>query len=195
MSGVVGLTVLLGGARSGKSSLAVDIGTRYDGPVTYIATAPGIATAPALDDDMAERIERHIAERPPEWTTIEERTDLIAALDGTGGSLAIVDCLTLWTSNMMWEGRSDAEIERRAVHTARHAAARSAPVVVVSNEVGLGVHPETDLGRRYRDVLGRVNQAWVAESTRSLFLVAGRAFALRDPLHYFTADSGAHLDP
>jgi adenosylcobinamide kinase/adenosylcobinamide-phosphate guanylyltransferase len=185
VSGVLGLTVLLGGARSGKSSLAVDIGTRYDGPVTFIATAPGIATAPALDDDMTERIERHVAERPSEWTTIEERTDLVAALDAAGQSLAIVDCLTLWTSNMMWEGRSDTEIQSRALETARHAAVRSAPVVVVSNEVGLGVHPETDLGRRYRDVLGWVNQAWVAESTRSLFLVAGRALELRDPFHSF----------
>jgi len=189
MSGVVGLTVLLGGARSGKSSLAVDIGERYDGPVTYIATAP------ALDADMSERIERHVAERPPEWTTIEERTDLVGAMVAAGDSLAIIDCLTLWTSNMMWEGRSDAEIQRRAIEAARHAAVRSAPVVVVTNEVGLGVHPETELGRRYRDVLGRVNQAWVGASTRSLFLVAGRAFALRDPLHYFAADSGEHLDP
>jgi adenosylcobinamide kinase / adenosylcobinamide-phosphate guanylyltransferase len=183
VSGLVGLTVLLGGARSGKSTLAVDIGSRYEGPVTYVATAP--ATGPAVDDDMAERIERHIAERPPAWTTIEERTDLIAALDAAGASLAIVDCLTLWTSNMMWEGRSDLEIERRAVEAARHAAARAAPVVVVTNEVGLGVHPETELGRRYRDVLGRVNQAWVAESTRSLLLVAGRALELRDPFHWF----------
>jgi adenosylcobinamide kinase / adenosylcobinamide-phosphate guanylyltransferase len=183
VSGLVGLTVLLGGARSGKSTLAVDIGSRYEGPVTYVATAP--ATGPAVDDDMAERIERHVAERPPAWTTIEERTDLIAALDAAGASLAIVDCLTLWTSNMMWEGRSDLEIERRAVEAARHAAARAAPVVVVTNEVGLGVHPETELGRRYRDVLGRVNQAWVAESTRSLLLVAGRALELRDPFHWF----------
>jgi adenosylcobinamide kinase / adenosylcobinamide-phosphate guanylyltransferase len=187
MGDVVGLTVLLGGARSGKSTLAVDLGRRYDGPVAYVATAPGITTGPALDDDMAERIERHIAERPPEWTTIEERTDLIAALDAAGESLAIIDCLTLWTSNMMWEGRSDAEIQDVALQTARHAVGRSAPVVVVSNEVGLGVHPETDLGRRYRDVLGRVNQAWVAESTRSLFLVAGRALELRDPFGWFDA--------
>lgn len=181
---VLGLTVLLGGARSGKSSLAVDIGLRFDGPVTYIATAP------ALDDDMAERIERHVAERPPEWTTIEERTDLVGALDAAGGSLAIIDCLTLWTSNMMWEGRSDTEIQDRALRSARHAAARSAPVVVVSNEVGLGVHPETDLGQRYRDVLGWVNQAWVGESTRSLFLVAGRALALHDPFDHL----GKHID-
>jgi adenosyl cobinamide kinase/adenosyl cobinamide phosphate guanylyltransferase len=186
----VGLTVLLGGARSGKSSLAVDIGLRYDGPVTYIATAPRSTTGPALDEDMAERIERHVAERPPEWTTIEECTDLIAAMDAAGESLAIVDCLTLWTSNMMWEGRSDTEIRDLALRSARHAAARSAPVVVVSNEVGLGVHPETDLGRRYRDVLGRVNQAWVGESTRSLFLVAGRALALHDPFDHL----GKHLD-
>ena len=180
----VGLTVLLGGARSGKSSLAVDIGLRHDGPVTYIATAP------ALDQDMTDRIERHRTERPPEWTTIEERTDLVGALIAAGDSLAIIDCLTLWTSNVMWEGRSDAEIQELAVGAARQAAARSVPVVAVTNEVGLGIHPETDLGRRYRDVLGRVNQAWAGESTRSLLLVAGRALELRDPFH----DPGEYLD-
>ncbi|HYN33072.1 MAG TPA: bifunctional adenosylcobinamide kinase/adenosylcobinamide-phosphate guanylyltransferase [Ilumatobacteraceae bacterium] len=180
----MGLTVLLGGARSGKSSLAVEIGMRHAGPVTYIATAP------ALDQDMADRIDRHIAERPPEWTTIEERTNLIGAMTAAGDSLAIIDCLTLWTSNVMWEGRGDAEIRELAVAAARHAAARAIPVVAVTNEVGLGVHPETDLGRRYRDVLGRVNQAWAAESTRTLFLVAGRALELHDPLH----DAGKYLD-
>lgn len=180
----MGLTVLLGGARSGKSSLAVDIGARYDGPVTYIATAP------ALDEDMSDRIDRHRAERPTGWTTIEEQIDLVGALHAAGDSLAIIDCLTLWTSNVMWEGRSDAEIQELAVRAARHAAARSAPVVAVSNEVGLGIHPETDLGRRYRDVLGRVNQAWAGESTRSFLLVAGKALELHDPFH----DTGEFLD-
>ncbi len=185
MSGrAVGLTVLLGGARSGKSSLALDIGLRHDGPVTYIATAT------ALDEDMADRIDRHRAERPPGWTTIEERTDLVGAMNAAGDSLAIVDCLTLWTSNVMWEGRSDAEIHELAVEAARHAARRSAPVVAVTNEVGLGIHPETDLGRRYRDVLGRVNQVWAGESTRSLLLVAGKVLELRDPFD----DPGEYLD-
>ncbi len=180
----MGLTVLLGGARSGKSSLAVEIGLRHAGPVTYIATAP------ALDQDMADRIDRHIAERPPEWATIEEHTDLIGAMTVSGDSLAIIDCLTLWTSNVMWEGRSDTEIQEMAVAAARHAAARSAPVIAVTNEVGLGIHPETDLGRRYRDALGRVNQAWAGELTRSLFLVAGKALELHDPFH----DTGKYLD-
>ena len=157
---------------------------RHDGPVTYIATAP------ALDQDMADRIDRHIAERPPEWTTIEEQTDLVDAMTLAGDSLAIIDCLTLWTSNVMWEGRSDTEIQDLAGAAARHAAARSAPVVAVTNEVGLGIHPETELGRRYRDVLGRVNQVWAGESTRSLFLVAGKALELHDPFH----DAGKYLD-
>lgn len=178
----MGLTVLLGGARSGKSSLAVDLGLRHDGEVVFVATAP------ALDDDMSERIERHRAERPEAWTTVEERTDLIGAMQAAADSLVIIDCLTLWTSNMMWEGRSDAEIQNQAIAAARVAAGRSAPVITVTNEVGLGIHPETDLGRRYRDLLGRVNQAWVGESARSLLLVAGRALDLHDPLRFLRED-------
>ena len=172
------LTLLIGGARSGKSSLAVDIGHRHHAagiPVTYIATAS------ALDDDMAQRIERHRAERPPSWVTIEEPTDLVGALDRVDAGLAVIDCLTLWTSNLMWREFSDESIQRLAIDTAAVAAARDEPTVVITNEVGLGIHPDTDLGRRYRDVLGRVNQIWAAVADTSLLLVAGRATRLDDP--------------
>ena len=91
----------------------------------------------------------------------------------------IIDCLTLWTSNLMWDGCSDADIATRAAAAARCAAGRD--VVAVSNEVGSGIHPDTDLGRRYRDTLGRVNQAWVGASSQALLVVAGRALDLRDP--------------
>ncbi len=170
------LTLLLGGARSGKSALAVDLGRRHGGDVVYIATAPPV------DDEMTERIERHRVERPDHWSTIEEETDLSGALDRAADALVIVDCLTLWTSNLLWGDAADEAIRERAADDARRAAKRTAATIVISNEVGLGIHPATDLGRRYRDVLGRVNQEWAAVATTSLLLVAGRAIPLDDPL-------------
>ena len=169
------LTLLLGGARSGKSALAVEIGRRHPGPVTFIATSP-----PAIDGDLSGRIARHRAERPP-WRTIEEPLDLAAALAAAGTDLAIVDCLTLWVNNLLRRGDDDATIEATAASVAATTAARGRPTVVITNEVGLGVHPTTELGRRYRDLLGRVNQRWAAAADTALLLVAGRALALTDP--------------
>jgi adenosyl cobinamide kinase/adenosyl cobinamide phosphate guanylyltransferase len=179
------LVVLIGGARSAKSSLAVEWGRRTGETITYIATAPRPEdTGPddaGHDADMAERVGRHRLERPAEWTTVEETVDLAGAIDNAGGTPVIIDCLTLWTSNLMWIGRSDADIDELATRTAERAAGYGRPVLAITNEVGLGVHPETELGRRYRDVLGRVNQRWVATAERSVMLVAGRAIELGDP--------------
>jgi len=170
------LTLLVGGARSGKSALAVDLGRRHDGAVTYVATCP------PDDDDLRARIARHRAERPG-WPTIEEPLDLVGALDAVpAGELAIVDCLTLWVSNLLARGDDDAAVDARAGETADAAMRRQAPTIVISNEVGLGVHPSTELGRRYRDVLGRVNQTWARRAGTTLLLVAGRAVRLDDPL-------------
>ena len=173
------LTVLLGGARSGKSSMAVEMGIRYGGPVAYIATAA------ALDDDMAQRIRRHQDERPPEWHTIEEPLDLIAAIDAAQAvapdTLTIIDCLTLWTTNMLMIDHTDEEIRATSDLVATRAAASPTPIVAISNEVGLGVHPDSDLGRRYRDIHGWVNQSWTRAAGEALFLVAGRVLRLEDP--------------
>ena len=169
-----GLTVLLGGARSGKSALAVEMGRRHAGGVTFLATSPPI------DGDLADRIARHRAERPA-WPTIEEPHDVAGALTGAGDDLVIVDCLTLWVNNLLHRGDADADIEALSRSTAAGAAERAGPTVVITNEVGLGVHPETELGRRYRDVLGRVNQHWVQAADVALLLVAGRAVPLSDP--------------
>ncbi len=173
MASLAALTFLIGGARSGKSSMAVELGRRHDGPVTVIATL-----VPA-DDALVARVTRHRAERP-EWPTIEEPHDLVGAL-GRADGLAIVDCLTLWVSNLMLRGDGDDAIDDAASVAADAAGQRGGPTVVVSNEVGLGVHPETELGIRYRDVLGRVNQRFAARADTSLLLVAGRAVALADP--------------
>jgi adenosylcobyric acid synthase len=166
---VSGLTFLLGGARSGKSALALSLAG--DGPVTFVATGT------AGDDEMAERIERHRAERPAGWVTVEEPValrDAVAAAQGT----VVVDCLSLWVANLLEAGWADAEVEAEAVAAAQVAAGRR--TIAVSNEVGLGVVPATPLGRRYRDVLGRVNASWAAAAEDAYFVVAGRALRLEE---------------
>lgn len=183
------LTVLVGGARSGKSALAVRWATAHRGPVAYLATAE------ALDDDMAARIERHRAERPRDWLTVEEPLDLIGACAALpSDAFVIVDCLTLWVTNLLTAGLADDEIESRSAATARELAGRRGPVVAISNEVGLGIVPDSELGRRYRDLLGRVNQAWVGASSRAWLLVAGRAIELVEPHSPPAASTGGHRD-
>jgi adenosyl cobinamide kinase/adenosyl cobinamide phosphate guanylyltransferase len=169
------LTIVTGGARSGKSTYAVELGTRHAGPVVFVATAPRI------DGDMEARIARHRAERP-DWPTVEEPHDFVSTIrSATCDAMVIVDCLTLWVSNLMWRGDTDADVEATARRLADELRSTSAHVVLVTNEVGLGVHPETELGRRYRDLLGRVNQILVAAADRALFMVSGRALSLSDP--------------
>jgi adenosylcobinamide kinase / adenosylcobinamide-phosphate guanylyltransferase len=164
------VTVLIGGVRSGKSSLAVEIGQRHDGDVVFIATGE------PFDDDMRERIERHRIDRP-DWPVIEQPLDLGATIASAPASaLLIVDCITVWVGNELHH--------RGAVDVSDVATAlseRSGPSVVITNEVGLGVHPETELGRRYRDELGRANQAIAAVATTTLLMVAGKAMRLDDP--------------
>lgn len=171
-----GYALLIGGARSGKSRLAVELASASGRSVVYIATAePG-------DADMADRIDRHRAERPPEWATIEEPIDLAGVVGRVESeAFVVVDCLTLWVANLVFADRSDDQILAAAAAVATALAARRAPSVVVTNEVGLGVHPDTDLGRRYRDLLGGVNRAVAADAWCSLLMVAGRALRLDDP--------------
>jgi adenosyl cobinamide kinase/adenosyl cobinamide phosphate guanylyltransferase len=164
------LIVLLGGARSGKSLLA----QRLAGDEATL-----IATARAADDEMAERIERHRAERPAAWTTVEEPIDLRRALAEVDPErTAVVDCLSLWTANLLEAGWKDLEVEREAEATAAAAAERPGTTIAVSNEVGLGIVPVTPLGRRYRDVHGRVNAAWTQAADRAVLVVAGRMLEL-----------------
>lgn len=174
------LTLLIGGARSGKSSLAVELGRRSGLPVTFIATAPTIAIGD-IDAEMATRIDHHRRERPESWTTIEEPVAVAAALAAASGTFVIVDCLTLWVSNLMFAGRTDDEIDQLTDETVALGRSIADPIVVVSNEVGMGIHPDVELGRRYRDVLGRVNQRWAIAADVALLMIAGRALRLDDP--------------
>jgi adenosyl cobinamide kinase/adenosyl cobinamide phosphate guanylyltransferase len=172
---VSGLLLLTGGARSGKSALALRAARSSGLPVVFVATGW------ADDAEMERRIARHRAERPPGWEVIEERVDLAGALrDAPVGSCAIVDCLSLWVANLMREGIEEGEIEDRAAQAAELAVARSGPVIAVTNEVGLGVVPASASGRAFRDALGRVNALWAQRSARAALVVAGRALPLLD---------------
>lgn len=164
--------LLLGGARAGKSAYALRLAQEHDGPVCFIATAQ------ALDDDMSARIDRHRSERPAHWQTIEEPYRIDRALrESSEASVVIVDCLTLFVSN--WLLREDDESQCEQIlreitgdfqNTAR---SRKQTIICVSNEVGLGVVPETRLGRTFRDLLGRVNQDFARAADEVYLVVAG----------------------
>lgn len=172
--------LLTGGARSGKSTLAVALATRWRQPVTFIATAtPG-------DADMAARIERHRAERPAGWHTVEEPRHVADAVAGcTPDQVLVLDCLTLWVTNCILTGESLTEIERSADSLAAQLAARPAPVVAITNEVGSGVVPPTETGRQFRDVLGTVNRVFAGHFDRVCLVAAGRVTELQPPTALF----------
>ena len=133
------LTVLIGGARSGKSALALEWAASAD-DVVFLATAEG------GDEEMAARIERHRRERPARWATVEEPLALSDAVQSADpASCLVVDCLTLWVANVVESSRTDDEIEAEATEAARAAAARPGATLVVTNEVGLGIVPDTPL--------------------------------------------------
>lgn len=169
------LTLLLGGARSGKSALALQLAAETGRRVLFVATAE------ALDEEMRARIERHRRERPACWETMEEPLRVAERLAGlTGYDTVVLDCLTLLVSNLLvQEGPDAARAEVEAL--ARALPAREGQVLVVTNEVGLGVVPATDLGRRFRDLLGEANRRLAQTADRVLLLVAGLPLELKRP--------------
>ncbi len=159
------LTLVLGGARSGKSRYAEALITAHPAPWTYIATAE------AGDAEMAERIAAHRGRRGAGWTTVEAANDLAAALAQVAtASGVLVDCLTLWLSNRMLAG-VDPEPEIGEVENAL--TRRAGQTVIVSNEVGFGIVPDNALSRRFRDLQGRANQRIAARADRVVLMVAG----------------------
>ena len=170
------MTLILGGARSGKSSYAQDLAAQADGRVVYVATAE------ARDDEMQERIAVHQAQRPADWQTIEAPRQvgqsLLSMIDKA--DIILLDCVTLLTSNVLLslpesvpvaEAQREMDIEVEALLTAYEQG--DAEWIIVSNEVGLGLVPAYALGRTYRDVLGRVNQRLAQAADEVLFMVAG----------------------
>jgi len=167
------LTLLLGGARSGKSGLAVRLASAELSPATVVATGE------ALDDEMAERIAVHRAARPAWWATVEEPIDLEQVVRACpDSSTVVVDCLTLWVSNLLADGRDDSDILMTAASVAGRSAQRSGKTIVVSNEVGSGIVPGDPVSRRYRDLLGRVNTIFAEQARDAFLVVAGRVIAL-----------------
>jgi len=168
-----GLMLLTGGARSGKSHVAVRAAHASRRPVVFVATGW------AGDAEMHERIARHRAERPAHWQTVEERVELADALrHADAESCVVVDCLSLWVANLMEDGAGDERVERLGLAAATTAASRTAPTIAVTNEVGQGVVPASASGRRYRDLLGRVNACWASTADRVALVVAGHALPL-----------------
>ena len=169
----MGFTFLLGGARSGKSSLAVRIARTWSTPVTFIATAE------AKDDEMASRIDRHRDERPSGWETLEAPRSLVDALEKVEPARGlVVDCISFWAANLVMDGVTAAAIEEQAATAFEVLASRIGQTVAVSNEVGLGLVPDNELGRTFRDVLGRVNVLAASRAEVAYLVVAGKVLAI-----------------
>lgn len=173
------LTLILGGARSGKSSYAQQLAIDHGGPVTYVATAQ------ALDSEMQNRIENHRSERPQDWKTLEAPRRVADALKRQPENVAVIllDCLTLLVTNLLMDAAPDEDhpdevvaaqaVEHELEQLLGLARASQADWIMVSNEVGLGLVPPYPLGRIYRDLLGRVNQKLAAAADEVFWMVAG----------------------
>lgn len=168
------LSLVLGGASSGKSAYAEKL-------LLGVAARPAyIATAQAFDAEMAEKIARHKEARGTGWLTIEAPTDLAGAIAGAGGADGIlIDCATLWLSNLML---AEADIEAAEAAAFEALENRTCPVVVVSNEVGHGIVPDTSMGRRFRHIQGGFNQRLAARADRVVAVMAGLPLALKGDL-------------
>lgn len=165
------LTLVLGGARSGKSAYAERLLTSIPGPWAYIATAE------AYDDEMRERIRHHKSRRRTGWMDHETPIELADTLANRTAELpALVDCLTLWTSNLMHRGSSVSDATDALLSAV---AKRVAPCIMVSNEVGLGIVPDNALARAFRDEAGRLNQKVAATADKVVFVAAGLPLVLK----------------
>jgi adenosylcobinamide kinase/adenosylcobinamide-phosphate guanylyltransferase len=164
-------TLVLGGARSGKSRYAQSLISAQPPPWIYIATAE------ARDAEMAARIEKHRAQRGNGWQTIAEPHDLPAALSSAPPSAPVlVDCLTLWLSNRML---ANADLDREIDALEAALDVRPGPIVLVANEVGYGIVPDNSIGRRFRDLQGALNQRLAAGADRVVLVVAGLPLMLK----------------
>ncbi|MCF7791666.1 MAG: bifunctional adenosylcobinamide kinase/adenosylcobinamide-phosphate guanylyltransferase [Victivallales bacterium] len=158
--------LITGGVRSGKSKLGLKLAEKADKPFF-------IATAWAGDDEMAERIKNHKAERSDRWTTLEERFELAKAVEqaeNNNADLIVIDCITLWANNLILNNKNTALESRRLCEKLQSV---NADVVMVTNEVGLGIVPDNKIARDYRDLLGDINQKLAEAATDVLLMVSG----------------------
>lgn len=169
------IVFVTGGARSGKSRFAQARAEHWTGSLLYIATAE------TLDDEMRQRVEKHRAERGARWQTLEEPLDLPRALgvaEGYGG--ALLDCLTLWTSNLLGaHGEDQTRLQGAAAAFLDSLESFRGRICVVTNEVGAGIVPENPLARRFRDLAGWVNQEAARRATEAFLIVSGLAVRLK----------------
>ncbi|MGC9270113.1 bifunctional adenosylcobinamide kinase/adenosylcobinamide-phosphate guanylyltransferase [Acidiphilium sp.] len=158
------ITLILGGARCGKSRHAEALLTAHPAPWHYIATAQ------AFDDEMRDRIARHRARRDAGWHTIEAPLDLATPLTANPATPVLIDCLTLWLTNLLLAG---ADLATATATLAAALRARTAPSILVGSEVGLGIVPDNALARRFRDEAGLLHQHLAAQADRVILMVAG----------------------
>lgn len=169
-----GFVFIVGGARSGKSAYALGRASICPGRKVYIATAQ------ALDSEMSARIQAHRVERGEGWDTIEEPLDVASAIAALGaGSAIVIDCLTLWLSNLLHSGMDDEKIKEAIDSLAAACVGSPSVVIAVSNEVGLGLVPENPLARRFRDLSGWMNQKMALAAKEAWFVASGLPLKLK----------------
>lgn len=176
------LILVTGGARSGKSTFAEDMAKKYGEKILYVATSK------AIDDEMKERIEKHRAQRPAHWQTLEAYKDLDRELTDVvrGKDAVLLDCITIMVTNLMleqssdWEGltrervqRVESEVKTQIETLIKAAGASGIPFILVTNEVGMGVVPPSAIGRDFRDIAGRMNQILARAADEVYFCVSG----------------------
>jgi len=162
------ITLILGGARSGKSTYALSLAKKYK-KVAFIATCQG------LDKEMRERIRLHQESRPKHWETFEEPRDLTGLLEKINSSFdcILVDCLTLLVSNLVLAGAGQEAVIKNIEDLLFFLGKKKARIILVSNEVGLGLVPVNKLGREFRDIAGKINQIAASRANEVLFMAAG----------------------
>lgn len=165
-------TLVLGGARSGKSAHAEALARASGRDLVYLATSP------VLDAEWEGRVNRHKAQRGTDWRTVEEELDIVSVLEreARAGQIVLVDCLTLWLNNLIYHGR---DVEAETQRLVAHLAAPAGPVILVSNEIGLGIVPEARETRAFRDAQGRLNQLVARVAARVVFVAAGLPLTLK----------------
>lgn len=170
-----GFAFVVGGARSGKSRHALCLASTHEG-----AEKVYVATALSLDSEMSARIEAHRGERGEEWATVEEPVDVVGVVGGAGpGKVMVIDCLTLWLTNLIHAGLNDGKIKEDISALAQACMASPSAVIAVSNEVGLGLVPDNALARRFRDLSGWMNQEMALNATEAWFVASGIPLRLK----------------
>jgi adenosylcobinamide kinase/adenosylcobinamide-phosphate guanylyltransferase len=175
------LILVTGGSRGGKSAYAQSVAEALPGPRAFVATCP------VIDPEMQERVRRHqLARSSRDWRTIEEPLDLAAAFqDAKEQPVVLIDCLTLWVNNVMYEAEqqkkavSEAEIARRCKPVIAAAREHGGTVLFVTNEVGMGLVPENRVGRRFRDLAGRGNQIIAAACDEVFLVICGQPLKIK----------------